>query len=234
MKNPPPESCLHPTAIIDSDHAQITEFLHSVLGRVKKTPVHMAVALYYAVRDTIWYDPYFPFYRPDHYRASFILAQQRGYCVSKAALLCALGRAAGIPTRVGFATVRNHLATRQLIQFIGSDLFVYHGFVEFYLENRWVKATPTFNKELCARHHVPPLAFSGEEDSLFQAYNVKNQRFMEYVAYHGSYADIPVDEIVAAWKRVYGKDRVEEWIRLFEKFKGVSIRDFYSEDPVSE
>ena len=86
-------------------------------------PIAMAVKLYYVLRDGIWYDPYYTFYLPEHYRASDILKSKRGFCVSKAALLCALGRACGIPTRVGFATVRNHLATKQLIEFLGTDLF---------------------------------------------------------------------------------------------------------------
>ena len=72
--------------------------------------------------------PYYPFYLPEHYRASNILKSGRGFYISKAALLCALERACGIPSRVGFATVRNHLATQKLIDFIGSDLFVYHGY----------------------------------------------------------------------------------------------------------
>jgi transglutaminase-like putative cysteine protease len=145
-----------------------------------------------------------------------------------------LGRACGIPSRVGFATVRNHLATKQLIDFLGSDLFAYHGFVEFYLEGKWVKATPAFNRELCWRHNVPPLEFNGREDSLFQAYNLENQKFMEYVEFSGIYADIPVDQIVAGWRKVYGDDRVESWIKMFEEGSGRSLPDFESEDILKE
>ncbi|MGD9042047.1 MAG: transglutaminase-like domain-containing protein, partial [Desulfobacteraceae bacterium] len=145
---------LSPTAIIDSDNARIIEYAQDVLGDGAQDPLEKAVKLYYAVRDGIWYDPYYPFYLPEHYRSSSILESGRGYCVCKASLLCALGRASGIPTRVGFATVRNHLATKQLIEFLGSDLFVYHAFNEFYLEGKWVRATPAFNKELCERHKV--------------------------------------------------------------------------------
>ena len=146
MQNPPPEMCRQPTGIIDSDHPQIVAFTRNLVEQTPEDPTERAVKLYYAVRDDIWYDPYFPFHLPQYYRASFILKQKRGYCVSKASLLCAMGRAAGIPSRVGFATVKNHLATRQLLKYIGTDLFVYHGFVEFYLGSKWVKATPTFNK----------------------------------------------------------------------------------------
>ena len=116
--------------------------------------VEKAVLLYYAVRDGIRYDPYYPFYLPVHYRASVVLKGRRGFCVPKVSLLCAAGRACGIPSRAGFATVRNHLATPQLLEFMGSDLFVFHGFTEFFLEGKWVKATPAFNRELCKRSEL--------------------------------------------------------------------------------
>jgi len=117
------------------------------------------VKLYYAVRDGIRYDPYYPFYLPEHYRASNVLKSGRGYCVCKASLLCALGRACGIPTRVGFADVRNHLASAQLLEMMGTDLFVYHGFMQFYLEGNGSWPPLRFNKELCQKHRVAPLEF---------------------------------------------------------------------------
>ena len=221
---------LSPTDIIDSDNAKIIEYVQDILGDGAQDPIEKAVKLYYAVRDGIWYDPYYPFYLPEHYRASNILESGRGYCVCKASLLCALGRASSIPTRVGFATVKNHLATKQLIEFLGTDLFPYHAFVEFHLEGKWVRATPAFNKELCERHKVAPLEFNGREDSIFQAYNLEKKKFMEYVEFHGSYADIPVDAILTTWERVYGKERVQNWIDTLEKSGGISIRDFDQEE----
>jgi transglutaminase-like putative cysteine protease len=224
---------LIPTAIINSDHKSIRDFAADII-RGSKESIEIAVRLYLAVRDGVLYDPYSPFYLPEHYRASYVLKRGRSFCVPKASLLCALGRTCGIPSRIGFADVRNHLATKQLIEFIGSDLFVYHGFVEFYLEGKWVKATPAFNSDLCKRHHVPPLEFNGREDSLFQTYNLRNQKFMEYIAFHGVNADIPVDQIVAAWEKAYGKDRVRKWIKGFEEGEGRSLSDFESEEVLSE
>jgi len=150
--------------------------------------------------------------------------------VGKASLLCALGRTYGIPSRIGFATVRNHLATRQLIEYMGTDLFAYHGFTEFYLEGGWVKATPAFNIELCRKHNVAPLEFNGREDSIFHAYNLEKKQFMEYVEDHGTYSDVPLDVILAGWEKVYGKGRVEKWISVFEETGVTSLRDFYEED----
>jgi transglutaminase-like putative cysteine protease len=224
---------LTPTSMIDSDHKSIRDYAIKRIGR-SMSPIEIAVKLYLTVRDGILYDPYSPFYLPEHYRASYVLKRGRSFCVPKASLLCALGRACGIPSRIGFADVRNHLATKQLIEFIGSDLFVYHGFVEFYLEGKWVKATPAFNSDLCQRHHVPPLEFNGREDSLFQAYNLQNQKFMEYISFHGVYTDIPVDQIVAAWEKAYGKDRVKNWIKRFEEGADRSLSDFEREEVLNE
>ncbi len=224
---------LAPTAIIDSDHELIINYASDAIGG-RKDPREQAIKLYYAVRDGIWYDPYYPFFLPEHYRASNVLKSGRGYCVCKASLLCALGRACGIPSRVGFADVRNHLATKQLLEHLGSDLFVYHGFTEFYLEGKWVKATPAFNSELCQRHKVLPLEFNGREDSIFHPYNLEKKKYMEYVTFHETYHDIPLNIILAVWEETYGKDRVRKWIEDVEKAKGKPVSDFYSEDILDE
>jgi transglutaminase-like putative cysteine protease len=223
---------LAPTAIIDSEHPIVVAYANKAIKDAGPDAVSKAVKLYYAVRDVIWYDPYLPFYRPEHYRASNVLKRRRAFCVGKATLLCALGRACGIPSRVGFADVRNHLATKQLLEFLGSDLFVYHGFTEFYLNGRWLKATPAFNIQLCKRHKVIPLEFDGLQDSIFQSFNAENKLFMEYVADHGAYADIPVEEIVAAWEKEYGKKRIQRWIEEYELKKGASGHEFDQEEVV--
>jgi len=220
---------LLPTKIIDSDHGAILAYAGDCVAGADD-PVAKAVKLYYAVRDHIWYDPYYPFHRPEDYRASKVLKSGRGYCVSKAALLCALGRACRIPSRVGFADVKNHLATRQLVERMGTDLFVYHGFTEFFLEGKWVKATPAFNIELCQRHQVAPLEFNGREDSVFHAFNSQQKPFMEYVGDHGAHADIPVAAILAAWRQAYGRQRVDTWIRELERAKGISGQNFFTEE----
>lgn len=223
---------LKPTAILDFEHPTVVAYRKRSVPNLASDPVSTAVALYYAVRDGIRYDPYSPFYLPQHYRASAVVQRGKGYCVGKAALLCALGRACRIPSRFGFATVRNHLASRQLIDYLGSDRFVFHGYVEFFLEDQWVKATPAFNAELCERHRVDPLEFNGRDDAVFQAYNRENNRYMEYVEDLGIFEDVPVRRIVAAWEKEYGRERVRGWIRGFENAQGESARDFYKEKPL--
>lgn len=225
------EPYLVATSIIDSDHDDVRRYAAEKVNGCGGDPVAQAVGLYYAVRDGIWYDPYYPFYLPEHYRASSVLKSGRGFCVCKASLLCALGRACGIPSRIGFADVRNHLASRQLMDMMGTDLFVFHGFTEFYLEDKWVMATPAFNAELCEKHKVVPLDFNGREHSIFQALNLEKKKFMEYVTYHGSFADVPVSLILSAWEKTYSKERVRKWIDEFER-AGNQDRNFFEEEAV--
>jgi len=224
------EIYLKPTDIIDSDHPDVVSYARKTAPDPSDTAVDRAVQLYYGVRDPIWYDPYLPFYKGGHYRASRTLKIGRAFCIGKATLLCALGRASGIPARLGFADVRNHLATKQLLEYLGNDLFSFHGFVEFYLEGKWVKATPAFNLELCRRHSVIPLEFDGRSDSIFHPYNREKKMFMEYVADHGTFADVPVDLIVDGWRRAYGEERVQQWISEFEQPDGRHRRKFDQED----
>ena len=102
--------------------------------------------------------------------------------------------------------------------------------MEFYLEGVWVKATPAFNSEVCRRHGVSILEFNGREDSIFHPYSLEGKKFMEYLEYHGTYADIPVEEIVAETEKAYGRDRVRKWINALEKSGDEPTRDFDKED----
>jgi len=186
---------------IDSGHPAVVAFSREQAKG--NTSLARAVALYYAVRDGIRYNPFLDFSRVETYRASQCLATGEGFCIGKAALLAACARAGDIPARVGFADVKNHLTTPALRERMGSDLFVYHGFTELYLEGKWVKATPAFNVELCRRFKVKPLEFDGREDSIFHAYDENDRRHMEYLRERGSHADVPVPEIMQAFRETY-------------------------------
>ncbi len=183
--------------------------------------VERAIRLYYAVRDGIRYDAYCVGEAPGYYRASDCLRGGRGFCVPKAALLAAAGRAVGIPARVAYADVRNHLATHKLLELLGTDLFVWHGLTELHLGGRWVKATPAFNLSLCERFGVRPLEFDGRHDSLLHEYDRAGRRHMEYVRDRGHYADVPFETILAEFRRVYPR-----WV---ESAARGPVRDFAQE-----
>ncbi len=196
------DAYLVPTPFLDADHPAVFEFATRSVGAASDA-VGRATALYYAVRDRIRYDANDIDLRPDALRTSQVLARGRGFCVAKAVLLAAAARAVAIPSRLGFADVKNHLATPSMRRAMGTDLFVYHGYVELWLEGRWVKCTPAFNKALCERFEVDPLEFDGRHDSLFQQADREGNRYMEYLLDRGQYADLPLDQIRAAFETHY-------------------------------
>jgi hypothetical protein len=170
---------------------------------VSSNPVEQVKVLYLAVRDGISYNPYVFQVEPETFSASYALKAGESYCVPKAVLLGAAARAIGIPSRLGLADVRNHLSSPKLIEWLRSDIFRMHGFIELYLNNRWVKATPAFNKQLCELMKVEPLAFDGVHDSVFQEYTEAGQAHMEYVKDHGVFDDVPHDFIIAGVRAAY-------------------------------
>ena len=162
-----------------------------------------AINLYLAVRDQFWYNPYQIHLTREAIRASSVINRPHAYCVEKANLLATVIRAVGIPSRLGFAKVQNHLGTSRLEEILDTDVLVFHGYTEIYLNGKWLKATPAFNKELCEKNGVEPLPFNGEEDSLFQQYNKGGDRFMEYLHDYGTFDDLPFDYFVSELKSHY-------------------------------
>ncbi len=195
------------TTIVDSDHPAVVEFANRPEG---DSDLEVAVALFYAVRDGFRYDPYRIDLTPAGMKASTVLGNGHGWCVPKATLLAAACRARGIPARLGFADVRNHLSTERMRQVMGTDIFYWHGFTEIHLEGRWVKATPAFNIELCDKFGLLPLEFDGQSDSIYHPFDKQGHRHMEYVAQRGSFDDVPLAQMVADFAVLYPGWRPEE------------------------
>lgn len=196
---------LEPTFFVDSDHPAIVEYACEH-GRAPATPIDRAVRLYYEIRDGFRYDPWHVEVERAAFKASAVVQREqdrRGHCIDKANLLVACCRVLGIPARLHFANVRNHLGTAQLEEQLGTSLLVFHGYAELYLAGRWVAATPAFNKELCERLGVAPLEFDGNADSIFQPYDRAGGRFMEYVHDYGAFADLPFELMIGEWKKHY-------------------------------
>ena len=203
MTQPPaPDDCLRPSRFIDSDHPAITALAASLTDPTADD-IHNARALYYRVRDGLRYDPYNVGFTPSDYLASTTLAAGRGWCVTKALVLAALCRATGIPARVGYADVRNHLSTERLRQAMQTDVFYFHGYTSLYLQGQWVKATPAFNIELCEKFGLRPLEFNGREDSLYHEFDLAGNRHMEYLHDRGEYLDLPYEEMLAVMREHY-------------------------------
>ncbi len=191
-----------PTPIVESTHPEVVAFARES-ARGAETPKAQAVALYYAVRDGIRYDPYSFDLTSEQLRASHTLRTRRSWCVPKAVLLAACCRALGIPARLGFADVRNHLSTARLREMMGTDVFAWHGYTAIELDGRWLKATPAFNRELCEKFRLRPLEFDGETDAVYHPFDLEGNRHMEYLRFRGEFDDVPVDEMLTSLDEHY-------------------------------
>ncbi len=211
---------LEPTYFLDYDQKEVASFAESICT-TSMQPREKAIALYYAIRDQIIYNPYDLKYTRATMRASAVLKKRSGYCVAKAVLLAAVGRQQGIPCRLGFADVTNHLATQKLKEMMETDIYTYHGYTEFYLNEKWVKATPAFNLSLCTRFKVRPLEFDGINDSVFHEFDTEGKRHMEYLRDHGHFTDLPFEIIFSALRKAHPK--------LFEQSDAGKSPDFAKE-----
>jgi transglutaminase-like putative cysteine protease len=210
------EEYLGPAKFMDSDHPAVIAYTRKITKGIEdKTEI--AIALYYAVRDGFKYNPYRMDLRPEGLKASNLPSRDHGYCIEKANLLGACARVAGIPSRLGFVNVKNHIGTAKFEKILKTDLLVFHGYTELYLNGAWVKVTPAFNKELCEKLNVAPLEFNGREDSIFQQYDREGGKFMEYLYDYGNFPDVPYDLLIQELRRHYP--------HLFERYGKVIIMD---------
>ncbi len=120
-------------------------------------------------------------------------------------LLAACCRAVNIPAALGFADVQNHLSTARMRRTMGTNIFYWHGYgyTAIRLNGRWVKATPAFNRELCAKFRILTLEFDGVEDSIFHPFDADGQAHMEYLAHRGEFAEVPLAALQADFARHY-------------------------------
>lgn len=192
---------LLPADYIDSDAGDIIAYAHETTKGIEHD-IDKAIALYYRIRDDFLYSPYVDYNNPDVFRASWTLNQGTGFCISKGAVLAACARVLGIPARLGFADVKNHITTERLKKFIGGDIMPWHAYTELFLERKWVKATPAFNLALCEKFRLKPLEFDGRKDSIFHPFTKDGHKHMEYIRERGVYADVPHDQIMKDFRKL--------------------------------
>jgi transglutaminase-like putative cysteine protease len=204
------ERYLRPTPNIDCDNSAIVEKARD-LTRAKQETRETAASLFYFVRDAIKYNAYRFILAPGYFQASKTLRRGDGFCIQKAVLLVALARAAGIPARLLFADVRNHLAPQKIVDYQGTNLFTTHGYCELYIDGKWVKATPAFDLKTCQENRIIPVEFNGSHDSILHSHNQDGKLHIEYVKMRGHYDDVPLQELIDAAFQVYGVELTESY-----------------------
>ncbi|MEJ2724243.1 MAG: transglutaminase family protein [Deltaproteobacteria bacterium] len=194
-----PAVYLMPTFTIESDHERIVETAREIT-RGCRTDEEKAIRVFYFVRDMIYYNVDMVSVFEEDFRATRILEWRQGYCVQKAVLLTALGRASSIPTRLTFAKIKNHKVPPHILQRYGTNIFPRHGYNQFFLNGRWISAAATFNKSLCEKINSPTTDFDGENDSVLPSRDREGKPYIEYIEKFGHSEDLPFqwirDEVV--------------------------------------
>jgi len=193
---------LKPTAFIESDHKDVIEFANNAIKKITD-PKLQSIKLFYAVRDKIAYDPYTFNLKPDKIKASHVVSTKKGFCIPKAVLMTSVFRAVGIPARLGFANLINHIMGDELKNILKSNILAFHGYTEIYINDKWLRVTPTFNIELCSFLNVPTVEFDGESHAIFSSTDNNGNQFMEYIEYHGTFDDVPLTKIVESMMIYY-------------------------------
>jgi len=202
-KPEPGPEYLRSTRFLDFDTDSVRRFAQQAAGS-ETSELGRAIKLFYAVRDSIRYDPFSMRLEPGIYVASHVLAARSAFCIPKAILLAAAARSLGIPCALGLSDVVNHLTTEKLKALMGgTTYFMHHGYAVMYLGGQWVKAAPAFNIELCTRFGVLPTEFDGRSDAIFQPYDANQRRHMEYVKDHGAWSDFPYEKVDADFRAFY-------------------------------
>jgi len=197
---------LQPTPTIEADHKKIIETVKNVT-RGCASDEEKAIGLFYFVRDSIRYNIYMISVFIEDFRASRVLEWGKAYCVQKAVLLAALGRAAGIPSRLAFAQIRNHKIPDHVVQMFKTNIFPRHGYNQFFLNGRWVSAAATFDKVLCEKTGLPTVEFDGKRDAILPEKDLKGAPYIEYVEKFPPKEDLPFDWIKERVSQLVGSDK---------------------------
>jgi transglutaminase-like putative cysteine protease len=188
------------TTFLDYNNPIFDSFLRDIPTFLNQKD--QAIFLYTKVREAFLYNPYHLDLRYQALKASAILTKKRAWCVEKAIVLAACARKFDIPSRLGYAIVINHIGVEKLTAYLRREEIVFHGYVELFLNDNWVKCTPSFDSRICKLSNVSVLEWDGETDSLFQPFE-GDSRFMEYIHDYGTFSDVPIELMNSEMKKYY-------------------------------
>lgn len=205
-----PSLYLRATPFIESDHLLIRQKAEEITRGIAHES-DKAVGLFNFVRDKCHYNMYATTGNIEAYRASAILPSGQGWCVQKAILLAALCRAVEIPCGLLLVSIRNHKSPPEAVELMQTNVFFPHMYNCLYLNGRWLKAAPTFDRDICERTGVPVVDFDGGNDAILPDKDLKGHPFIEYLDDFGVYVDLPWDFILENSRRIYG-ELTKHWL----------------------
>lgn len=195
------DNSLKPTYHLDTESDSVQRFIDAAAPDRTVPKRELAIRLHDAVRDKIRYDVYRADVSRDGTRASAIINRGRGFCVHKSIVYATVCRAVGIPARLVYGDVQNHLASARLLEIMGGDTFTYHALNSIQLDDSWIRVTPVFNTTLCRLYGIHPLVFDGHHDSYYHPYDTAGRKHMEFIRWRGEYDDFPWETVVAGIAR---------------------------------
>ncbi len=139
----------------------------------------------------------------EEYVASNILAEGRGFCVQKAILACALGRAAGLPSALVLCDLRDHTLSPRILAALGTDVMFHHGIHAFWIGDHFWRVDASLSPNFLAKKGVALVPFDVSTDALLPATTIAGTPHADYVAFHGTYADLPFEQMLGAFARGY-------------------------------
>ncbi|KKM81897.1 hypothetical protein LCGC14_1325210, partial [marine sediment metagenome] len=118
---------LKPTFFMDYGHPLVSEKAGELTeGIPEDDDIGKAVKFFYFVRDQIRYTVKNAreSYNKENWRSSLTLERGEGFCIPKSILLASLARAVGIPSRLHFVDIVNHMTSERLKKDMGNNLFI--------------------------------------------------------------------------------------------------------------
>jgi transglutaminase-like putative cysteine protease len=200
---------LKPTYYLDCNHPVIQKTINQVTAGCQDE-IEVMQKLFLFVRDQIPYNMYAVSGNPLYYRSSKVLEMGTGYCMQKAILFTSLGRAAGIPSRLVLAAIRNHLTPPEVVELLGGNIFFPHAYSQFFLAGRWINIAATYDKPLSERMGTAVLEFNGHDDTLLPETDLAGRRFIEYMENFGTFDDLPWQLITEKMPHYYPRG-LEYW-----------------------
>jgi transglutaminase-like putative cysteine protease len=194
---------------LDCNHPVIQKTINQVTAGCQDE-IEVMQKLFLFVRDQIPYNMYAVSGNPLYYRSSKVLEMGTGYCMQKAILFTSLGRAAGVPSRLVLAAIRNHLTPPEVVEILGGNIFFPHAYSQFFLAGRWINIAATYDKPLSERMGTAVLEFNGHDDTLLPETDLAGRRFIEYMENFGTFDDLPWQLITEKMPHYYPRG-LEYW-----------------------
>lgn len=201
VPTPSPESCLAPTRYIESTHPAIVDLVERLRVRELAPPAR-AATLFRFVRDEIRYE-FMAKLTPEDYLASHVLQDAKGFCVQKAVLLCALSRAAEVPCAIVLSDLLDQSLSPKIARALGTNVMFHHGLNAFCLAGRWLKVDASLSPDVTTRKGYRVVDFDGTREALLPETTLGGGPHATYERFHGTYADLPFDQMLNAFMSAY-------------------------------